>query len=150
MGRNLGRQRAVGRATHHHGHAGTFHSLDLATNYVSPPGHYSSTVVMPTATTTLSWFFLTGITVEGSKKNAAIVALGDSITDGFASTPDTNRRWPNMLTARLHASRHTHPLAALNRGISGNRTLFDFIGPHAQARLDRDVLAAPGAKFVIR
>ena len=33
--------------------------------------------------------------------------------------------------------------------ISGNRTLFDVIGPNAQARLDRDVLNAPGARFVI-
>jgi len=32
--------------------------------------------------------------------------------------------------------------------ISGNRTLFDVIGPNAQARLDRDVLNAPGAPRV--
>lgn len=129
--------------------ASTFHSLGLATTYVSPPGDYSAAVVMPTASTTLSWFFLTGVSVEASKKEAAIVALGDSITDGFASTPDTNRRWPNLLAARLQASRRTDHLAVLNHGISGNRTLFDFIGPNAQARLDRDVLNAPGAKFVI-
>ena len=127
----------------------TFHSLGLATTYVSPPGDYSSAVVMPTASTTLSWFFLTGVSVEGSKKNAAIVALGDSITDGFASTPDTNRRWPNLLAARLQSSPRTDHLAVLNQGISGNRTLFNFIGPNAQARLDRDVLNAPGAKYVI-
>jgi lysophospholipase L1-like esterase len=127
----------------------TFHSLGLASTYVSTPGDYSSAVVMPTASTTQSWFFLTGISVEGSKRNAAIVALGDSITDGFASTPDANRRWPNLLAARLQSSRHTDHLAVLNHGISGNRTLFDLIGPNAQARLDRDVLNAPGAKFVI-
>ena len=127
----------------------TFHSLGLATTYVSPPGDYSGAVVMPTASTTLSWFFLTGISVEGPKKSAAIVTLGDSITDGFASTPDTNRRWPNLLAARLQSAHRTDHLAVLNHGISGNRTLFDFIGPNAQARLDRDVLNAPGAKFVI-
>jgi lysophospholipase L1-like esterase len=127
----------------------TFHSLGLATTYVSPPGDYSGTVVMPTASTTLSWFFLSGISVEGAKKSAAIVALGDSITDGYASTPDTNRRWPNLFAARLQSSRLTDHLAVLNHGISGNRTLFDFIGPNAQARLDRDALNAPGAKFVV-
>ena len=127
----------------------TFHSLGLATTYVSTPGDYSGAVVMPTASTTLSWFFLTGISVEGPKKAAAIVTLGDSITDGFASTPDTNRRWPNLLAVRLQSSHRTDHLAVLNHGISGNRTLFDFIGPNAQARLDRDVLNAPAAKFVI-
>ena len=110
----------------------TFHSLGLATTYVSTPGDYSGAVVMPTASTTLSWFFLTGISVEGPKKSAAIVTLGDSITDGFASTPDTNRRWPNLLAARLQAAHRTDHLAVLNHGISGNRTLFDFIGPNAK------------------
>ena len=37
----------------------------------------------------------------------------------------------------------------LNQGISGNRTLFDTIGPNAQARFDRDALNAPGARWVI-
>jgi lysophospholipase L1-like esterase len=127
----------------------TFHSLGVATTYVSTPGDYTSAVVMPTASTTLSSFFVTGVTVEASKRSAAIVALGDSITDGFASTPDANRRWPNLLAQRLQAQHNTAHLAVLNQGISGNRTLFDVIGPNAQARLDRDVLNAPGARFVI-
>jgi len=127
----------------------TFHSLGVATTYVSTPGDYSGAVVMPTASTTLSSFFVTGLTVEAGKRSAAIVALGDSITDGFASTPDANRRWPNLLAQRLQAHRSTAHLAVLNQGISGNRTLFDVIGPNAQARLDRDVLNAPGARFVI-
>lgn len=127
----------------------TVHSLGVATTYISTPGDYSAAVVMPTARTALSWFFLTGVTVEANRRSAAIVALGDSITDGFASTVDANRRWPNLLAERLQASRRSAHVAVLNHGISGNRTLFDFIGPNAQARLDRDVLAAPGAKYVI-
>jgi lysophospholipase L1-like esterase len=127
----------------------TVHSLGVATTYISTPGDYTSAVVMPTARTAQSWFFLSGISVDASRRSAAIVALGDSITDGFASTPDANRRWPNLLAERLQASRRTAHLAVLNHGISGNRTLFDFIGPNAQARLDRDVLNAPGAKYVI-
>lgn len=127
----------------------TLHSLGVATTYISTAGDYSAAVVMPTARTAQSWYFLSGITVEGTKRSAAIVALGDSITDGFASTPDANRRWPNVLAERLQASRRTADVAVLNHGISGNRTLFDFIGPNAQARLDRDVLNAPGAKYLI-
>jgi lysophospholipase L1-like esterase len=125
------------------------HSLAVATTYISTPGDYSSAVVMPTASTAQSWFFLTGVTVNATRRSAAIVALGDSITDGFASTPDTNRRWPNLLAERLQASARTSHLAVLNHGISGNRTNFDLVGPNVQARLDRDVLNAPGARFVI-
>jgi lysophospholipase L1-like esterase len=128
----------------------TQHSLGVATAYISAPGDYSAAVVMPTARTAQSVFFLSGISVQAtSPRSAAIVAFGDSITDGFASTPDANRRWPNLLAERLQARRGTAHLAVLNHGISGNRTLYDFIGPNAQARLDRDVLNAPGVKYLI-
>jgi lysophospholipase L1-like esterase len=129
--------------------AKTLHSLGVSTTYVSAAGDHSADVVMPTATTASSLFFLSGVSVVASKRNAAIVAIGDSITDGFASTPDANNRWPNVLAERLQARRDLAHLAVLNHGISGNRTLFDFIGPNALARFDRDVLNAPGAKFVI-
>lgn len=128
----------------------TLHRRAQATTYVSTPGDYSGAVVMPTAATRQSWFFLTGVSVEASsKRSAAIVALGDSLTEGFASTTDANRRYPNLLAARLQANPRTRHLAVLNHGISGNRTLFDFIGPNVQARLDRDVLNAAGAQWVI-
>ncbi len=127
----------------------TYHSLGLNTTYISHPGDYTAAVALPTATTSLSWYFLTGVTVSAPKKNAAIVTLGDSITDGYASTPDANARWPNVLAKRLQAQRSTDHLAVLNHGISGNRTLFNLIGPNALARFDRDVLNAPGVKYVI-
>jgi lysophospholipase L1-like esterase len=129
--------------------ARSFHSLGRQTTYISPPGDYTALPVLPVASTTESWFFLSGITVKAPKRSAAIVTLGDSITDGFASTVDANRRWPNLLAARLQARPQFRHLAVLNHGISGNRTTFDLIGPNALARFDRDVLTAPGARFVI-
>ena len=129
--------------------ASTVHALGLSTSYVSPAGDYSAAVVMPTSVTVPSWYFLSGVSTRAHRRAAAIVALGDSITDGFASTPDTNRRWPNLLAARLQARAEVRHVAVLNHGISGNRTLFDLIGPNAQARLDRDVLGAVGARWVI-
>jgi lysophospholipase L1-like esterase len=129
--------------------ARSFHSLGRQTTYISPPGDYTAAPVLPVAATTQSWFFLSGITVKAPKRSAAIVTLGDSITDGFASTVDANRRWPNLLAERLQARAQYRHLAVLNHGISGNRTTFDLIGPNALARFDRDVLTAPGARFVI-
>jgi lysophospholipase L1-like esterase len=129
--------------------ASTTHALGLSTTYVSPAGDYADAVVMPTSTTVPSWYFLSGVTTSGGERSAAVVALGDSITDGYASTVDANRRWPNLLAARLQARPQYRQVAVLNQGISGNRTLFDLIGPNAQARLDRDVLNAPGARWLI-
>ncbi len=127
----------------------TFHSLGRQKTYISAPGNFAGAVSMPVASTTESWYFLSGVNVLASERSAAIVAIGDSITDGFGATVDANRRWPNRLAARLQARGGLRHVAVLNQGISGNRTLFDFIGPNALARFDRDVLSAPGARWVI-
>ena len=77
----------------------------------------------------------------------AIVALGDSITDGTASTIDTNNRWPDHFSRRLAAAGLN--MAVLNAGIGGNRVLNEGNGPSALARFDRDVIAQPGVTRVI-
>jgi lysophospholipase L1-like esterase len=94
-----------------------------------------------------SWFFLTGVEVMAAKQADAIVTLGDSITDGDRSTPDTNSRWPDELARRLVSQHST--IAVLNQGIAGNRILKDGFGPNALSRFDRDVLAQTGVRFVI-
>ena len=82
-------------------------------------------------------------------KSAAIVAFGDSITDGATSTPNTNSSWPSQLAVRLAANKATANLAIVNEGISGNRLLNDGAGVSALARFDRDVLSQPGVKWLI-
>jgi lysophospholipase L1-like esterase len=91
-----------------------------------------------------------GIDVSTSDpKAAAIVAYGDSITDGALSTRDVNRRWPDVLARRLQENSKTAHLSVLNEGIGGNRVLHDGTGPNALARFDRDVLAQSGVKYLI-
>jgi len=129
--------------------ANTFHSLGVQTTYVSSPGNFTAAVTPPVATTTTSWFFLSGLSVQAGQRGAAVVAVGDSITDGYASTVDANRRWPNLLAARLQGRADLRHVAVVDHGISGNRTLHDFIGPNALARFDRDLSGSPGARWVI-
>lgn len=126
----------------------TQHSLGTQTNHISVPGDFTGAGTLA-ASTTQAYYFLSGVEVRASKKARAIVALGDSITDGFASSVDANRRWPNRLAERLQASHGKSRLAVLNAGISGNRVLHDFIGTNALARLDRDALVQSGAKYLI-
>lgn len=126
----------------------TQHSLGTQTNHVSVPGDFTGAVTLA-GTTTQAYYFLSGVDVRAAKKTRAIVALGDSITDGFASSVDANQRWPNRLAERLQASPGKSRLAVLNAGISGNRVLHDFIGTNALARLDRDALVQTGAKYLI-
>jgi lysophospholipase L1-like esterase len=126
----------------------TWHALGKQTTFSSAPGDFTSSADMPAPKTAESWFWLSGVDVLASERAAAVVALGDSITDGAASTLDANHRWPDILAEKL-VSRRGPPLAVLNEGISGNRLLRDVAGPNALARFDRDVLAQDGVLYLI-
>lgn len=79
-----------------------------------------------------------------------MVALGDSITDGAASKPNQNGRWPDLLARRIQADKRLSGMAVLNAGINGNRLLRDGDGGEsALRRFDRDVLAQTGIKYLI-
>ncbi|WP_064747946.1 SGNH/GDSL hydrolase family protein [Lysobacter antibioticus] len=81
--------------------------------------------------------FLSGVYVEAAQPVRRVVAFGDSITDGAASTPNRYRRWPDALAQRLAP----RGVAVLNAGISGARVLSDGMGVSALARFERDVLS---------
>jgi lysophospholipase L1-like esterase len=80
---------------------------------------------------------------------AAVAVLGDSITDGRGSPTDGNGRWTDHLARRLNESELAARVGVLNQGLGGNRVLNDGLGPNALARLDRDVLAQPGVRWLI-
>ena len=127
------------------------HQLGVSTTYISPPGDFTAAGVMPVSTTSLSRYLLSE--VEVLRPGAvAVVTLGDSITDGYASTVDANRRWPDFLAERLRSQQSAtpgmKPVAVVDEGISGNRLLHDIAGPNAQERFDRDVIAQSHVKWV--
>ncbi|MGO1073106.1 SGNH/GDSL hydrolase family protein [Lysobacter sp. CA199] len=90
--------------------------------------------------------FLSGVYVEPARPTRTVVTLGDSITDGAASTPNRYQRWPDVLAQRLAA----RDVAVLNAGISGGQVLNDGMGVSALARFERDVLSLkPDTVFVL-
>ena len=127
----------------------TSHLTGLHTTYISKPGDLSGAPAIADATTTESWYWLSGVDVLAPADAGLIVAFGDSITDGATSTADTDSSWPSRLAQRLLANKATTNLAIVNEGISGNRLLHDGMGISALARFDRDVLALPGVKWLI-
>lgn len=126
----------------------TMHATGLHTTYITKSGDSTGAPTLADTTTSQSWYFLSGVEVPASADGAAIVAFGDSITDGATSTVDTNSSWPSFLAQRLAANSATAHWAVVNEGISGNRLLRDGAGVNALARLDRDVLAQPGVKWM--
>jgi len=95
------------------------------------------------------WYFISAIDVPAPRNAAAVVVIGDSITDGHGATTDGNNRWPDILAKRLQSSATQKSIAVLNHGIGGNRLLLDGLGPNALARFDSDVLAQAGVRYVI-
>lgn len=121
----------------------------LHTSYVSKEGNFSGDPAIADATAMPAYYWLAGVDVLAPAKTSLIVALGDSITEGARSTPDTNRPWPAALSARLAANKKTANFAVANMGIGGNRVLRDGAGASALARFDRDVLSQSGVQWVI-
>ncbi|MGC2203202.1 MAG: SGNH/GDSL hydrolase family protein [Stellaceae bacterium] len=119
------------------------------TNYISPPGNFANTDVMPVGSITGDWFFVSGVDVLASHETGGIVALGDSLTDANISTLDAHCRWPDQLARRLNARRGGRPMGVLNQGLGGNRILHDIRGDSGLRRFDRDVTAQPGVTHAI-
>jgi lysophospholipase L1-like esterase len=119
------------------------------TNYISPPGDFAGSVVMPVGRITDDWYFVSGIDVLADRSTGGVVALGDSLTDANISTHDAYCRWPDQLARRLHARTGGRALGVMNQGLGGNRILHDVRGDSGLRRFDRDVLAQPGVTHVI-
>ena len=125
----------------------TGHWMAMQTSYVTSGDHTAEESATSWARTTGSWFYLDAVSVRASRGTGAVVALGDSITDGWHSTADLNRRWPDYLARRLRGA-DTRLKGVANEGIAGNKVLADGAGQSALNRLDRDVLSQPGVRTV--
>ena len=104
---------------------------------------------MPDAIHTDHWYVISGIDVASRPDAAAVVTLGDSITDGRGSGTNRQNRWPDRLAGRMRDSGELGHVAVLNKGIGGNCVLKPCLGPSALARFERDVLAEAGVRWLI-
>jgi lysophospholipase L1-like esterase len=136
----------------------TWHAKALTTSYVTPPGagavDSDGEGAFPFGTA--SWYFLDAVDMMMPADTQLIVAFGDSITDGTASTMNGEDRWPNVLSRRLHAA--GRKVSVVNAGIGGNQVVGppeyspqkpSAGGPSAGARVERDVLSLSGLSAVI-
>jgi lysophospholipase L1-like esterase len=131
----------------------TAHPGANQTSFASSAGNFAAGDAAAFATKLSAWPYLVGVEVQAKENTHAIVAFGDSITDGYKSTIDANHRWPDFLSERLLAAGRKE--SVVNQGISGNRILHDSgmgqsrFGPNALSRFDRDVLTVSGASHVV-
>jgi lysophospholipase L1-like esterase len=137
----------------------TWHAKGLTTSYMNGPGGGAvgadeGEAKFPYSTT--SWYFLDAVEMSAPAGTRAVVALGDSITDGTASTINGDDRWPDVFARRVHAA-YGNRFAVVNEGIGGNMVIgpADYAkapfsgGPSALDRLERDVISLPGVAAVV-
>ena len=111
------------------------------------PGDHTSAAALPNVRIMRLPALVTRLDVDPVSANAVVVTLGDSITEGAASTNNAFRGWPDRLAERLAAAHSKW--SVVNAGIGGNRLLRYGTGRSALARLDRDVLSVAGVKAII-
>jgi lysophospholipase L1-like esterase len=126
----------------------TGHPGSRETSYLAA-GDAVSAAALTNPAMTDHWYVLNGVDVKKTGEAAAVVTLGDSITDGRGSITNQNTRWPDYLARVLAADKKHSGIAVLNEGIGGNRILRDGLGPSALARFDRDVIAQSGVRWVL-
>ncbi|MGQ4389251.1 SGNH/GDSL hydrolase family protein [Streptomyces sp. SAS_270] len=121
----------------------TFHAQAFATSYRGSGDRLEDTGAAGFDASTESWYFLSAVEVDAGRGDG-IALLGDSITDGFGSTPGDNRRWSDALAARTGRP-------VLNAGIGGNLLLNDsaWYGEKGLHRLARDVLDHEGVSTLV-
>ncbi len=126
----------------------TGHPGSRATTYYAH-GDFVGAATLADAKTVDHWYQVSGVDVLAPAGAAAVAALGDSTTDGHGATTNGNDRWTDVLAERLQGSPSTRNIGVLNEGIGGNHLLTDGLGPNGLARLDRDVLAPAGVRWLI-
>jgi lysophospholipase L1-like esterase len=126
------------------------HPLGMQTAWISAGGDSTDAATLPKPEEATMRFVLSRVEVASS--GGTVVTFGDSITDGYGSGNDANKRWPDILAERL-VKAGGPSIGVVNSGISGNRVLHDLpeavFGPGALSRFDRDVLSVPGVHWVI-
>jgi lysophospholipase L1-like esterase len=122
----------------------TRHVAAYTNSYLTPNGagnHAASEDRSAFTVTKSDMYWLSAVEVFSSAAPGAIIALGDSITNGTCSTTDAHDRWEDLLAVRLLMAGHS--TAVVNEGIGGNRL------SQAKQRLDRDVLQQAGVTHVV-
>lgn len=129
--------------------ADTVDEIGLMPAYIVD-GNRTAAATLDDPVITGSYFWLRGLSVPAADEDAGtIVAFGDSITEGYATTSGTHRSWPELLAARLQKDPDLAGWGVVNAGISGNRVLRTGAGESALARVTDDVLGRPGVKWMI-
>jgi lysophospholipase L1-like esterase len=134
--------------------ATSFHWTSRQTSYIYAGDQAENPAGAGNTAAFNSFYFLSAVDVASRTALGSVVVLGDSISDGFNTTLNGNKRWPDALASRIVGTAPSllDP-GVLNQGLSGNQITdagaFIPVGTNALSRLDSDVYGQTGVRSVI-
>lgn len=114
-----------------------------------PDGGGTNLVTHLASTFSTAVYYVDQVRVRSSRNARTLVTFGDSITDGFLSSVNTDSRYPDYLARRLAAAPSTDCLSVTAQAISGGRVTGPGIGPSAMTRFSAEALKQPNVAGVI-
>lgn len=136
----------------------SWHLIAQQTAFVYAGDHATEPSGDGYTSTPTHFYFLAGVEVRSQHgSDGAVAVLGASISDGFGTTLDANRRWPDFLARRILRERHQgRDLSVLNLALAGNAVTHDGdedgvpeFGRSGTVRLNDHVYVQPGVRTVI-
>jgi lysophospholipase L1-like esterase len=139
-------QASTGRATEHR--------PATPASYVTAPGTPDAAADLSDRAFTRrlrSWSFLVGVDVAAPRSAGAVVAIGDSLTEGgkLHDRGEKHQAYPDLLASRVLDDSGLPGLAIVNAGVIGNVLLHAPSGLGMVDRLGPDVLGQPGVRGAI-
>lgn len=129
----------------------SYHNLGIVSNGIADGDHAADAANTSFTQGASQFYFLKGIDVISATAKGSMVALGDSITDGWGSSTNGFNNWPAQLADKING--RDASIAMVNAGISSNRVTFEAGGAKnrgmaATTRFAYDVAAVPGVTSV--
>ena len=121
----------------------TFHYGSRTDSYILA-GDRTASASFDGATPVERWYTINAIDVLAPDTSAAVVVMGNSITDGYGLHGGLKNKWTDIFSERLLENPATSHVGVLNMGIGA--TLFTTSGV---GRFQQDVLDQSGVRWVI-
>lgn len=126
----------------------TSHTASRCTTWIAEGDHVTDETFPAGSGEMTSWYYLAEVDVWASAGTKTLICYGDSITDGAAGHTNTFPRYSDTLASLLADDLDYSNVSVVAKGIGGTVLRGEW-GTAGMARLERDVLNVPGARYVI-
>ncbi|MCD7784349.1 MAG: GDSL-type esterase/lipase family protein [Oscillospiraceae bacterium] len=127
----------------------TLHRASRCTNWIITGSHVSDND-WSGASTYAMWYFLAVMDVKADENSgAAIVCLGDSLTDGASIVENSFTRYTDALMELMQEDLYLQYYSVINMGVGGTNFLGSSDNSTGLGRVTRDIVNISGVKYCV-